>query len=358
MPSSTIESPFKFLDAYHKQDRDIFFGRTDEVEELFNRVYQTNLLLIYGPTGTGKTSIIECGLGNMFEDADWLPLNIRRGDNIVVSLEQALFAKARKKEKLKNKSISKQVHSLYLDYYKPIYLIFDQFEELFILGKEEEKQNFFWLLAELLQTNIQCKILLVMREEYIAHLDQYEKIVPDLFANRFRVEKMRREKIEEVIVKTAAHPKFEIGLDNEDVPELIIKNIQDELAQVDLVNLQVYLDRLYQNAKEHLGKKKKSICFDAALINRTGKLEDVLGRFLEDQLNAINDEMKKQGIQHDNLALKILEQLITSQETKQCRDTSIILQNLEDQGPKKITDKEFKMCIEELIQRRILKELP
>lgn len=355
MPTTKHSSPFKFLDAYHKEDKDIFFGRTEEVEELFNRVYQTNLLLIYGSTGTGKTSIIECGLGNMFEDTDWLPLQIRRGDNIVVSLEQALYEKARKKEKLKNKSINKQVHSLYLDYYKPIYLIFDQFEELFILGNREEEQNFFWLLAELLQDNIQCKILLVMREEYIAHLDQHEKTVPGLFANRFRVERMRREKIEEVIVKTAVHPNFQIELDNESIPNLIIQNIADELGQVDLVNLQVYLDRLYQNAKE---KKGSNICFDEPLIAKTGKLEDVLGRFLEDQLTAINHVMKNNGIRQDDLALKILEQLITSQETKQSRDTEHIQQALEKQSEHRINADEVKMCIEELISRRILKELP
>ena len=59
-------SPFKFLDAYQKEDGDIFFGREAEVQELYKMSYQTNLILVYGVSGTGKTSIVRCGLANCF----------------------------------------------------------------------------------------------------------------------------------------------------------------------------------------------------------------------------------------------------------------------------------------------------
>ena len=50
-----IKSPFKFLDAYTKEDKDIFFGREAETDELYDRVFETNLVLLYGASGTGKT---------------------------------------------------------------------------------------------------------------------------------------------------------------------------------------------------------------------------------------------------------------------------------------------------------------
>ena len=34
------KSPFKFLDSYTKEDRDIFFGREAEVEELYQKVFE------------------------------------------------------------------------------------------------------------------------------------------------------------------------------------------------------------------------------------------------------------------------------------------------------------------------------
>lgn len=35
-----LQSPFKFLDSYTKEDKDIFFGRETEVEELYQKVFE------------------------------------------------------------------------------------------------------------------------------------------------------------------------------------------------------------------------------------------------------------------------------------------------------------------------------
>ena len=75
-------SPFKFLDSYQQEDRDIFFGRDKEIDNLYHALSGVKHLLVYGPSGSGKTSLVECGLRNQFSDADWFALTIRRGNNI------------------------------------------------------------------------------------------------------------------------------------------------------------------------------------------------------------------------------------------------------------------------------------
>ena len=82
--------PFKALNAYTREDGDIFFGREEEVEALYQMVFQSDIILLYGASGTGKTSLIQCGLASRFQTHDWLALNIRRGTNLNQSLEQAL----------------------------------------------------------------------------------------------------------------------------------------------------------------------------------------------------------------------------------------------------------------------------
>ncbi len=82
----TPREPFKFLDAYTKEDGDIFFGRDAEAEELHPRVFQSRLLLVYGPSGTGKTSLIQCGLGSQFDEADWFP-GVHATNMLYLSLE-------------------------------------------------------------------------------------------------------------------------------------------------------------------------------------------------------------------------------------------------------------------------------
>jgi hypothetical protein len=45
-------APFKFLDPYTKADRDIFFGRDREIDELYSRLLASGLLLIYRPSSS------------------------------------------------------------------------------------------------------------------------------------------------------------------------------------------------------------------------------------------------------------------------------------------------------------------
>ena len=98
----TAKSPFKFLDSYAKEDADVFFGRDVEIEEIYTKIFQSKLLLIFGASGTGKSSLINCGLANKFQDTDWLPVNIRRGMNInqsfTMQLERQAITKVDKKE--------------------------------------------------------------------------------------------------------------------------------------------------------------------------------------------------------------------------------------------------------------------
>ena len=79
-------SPLKFLDAYTKEDIDIWFGREQETTNLYEALTGVKHLLVYGPSGAGKTSLIECGLRNKFSDADWFALSIRRNQNITASV--------------------------------------------------------------------------------------------------------------------------------------------------------------------------------------------------------------------------------------------------------------------------------
>lgn len=146
-----MKSPFKFLDAYTKEDRDIFFGREKEIEELYHRVFDSRIMLVYGESGTGKSSLVQCGLANKFRDTDWLPLMIRRGDNLPDSIARVVKTTAitpLEYELLTTAMFKKAIRSLYIDYYKPIFFIFDQFEELFIFGTKEEKQSLVHLIEQ------------------------------------------------------------------------------------------------------------------------------------------------------------------------------------------------------------------
>ncbi len=324
------DSPFKMLDSYNEKDVDRFFGREKETAQLYNAVFASNLTLLYGASGTGKTSLVDCGLRNSFYDTDWLPIFIRRGDNINKSLTTLLHQKSKRYQvnpavAIEELKISERVANLYRDYYRPVYLVFDQFEELFISGKQEEQNEFYQTIKELLSAGLQAKVLLIFREEWIAYLNEFERVVPTLFNNRLRIERMTERQLLEVIDGTIEYEKIEV-IENEtpdedhlSVIEHILANLRGDAKEVELANLQIYLDRLYRNdlARIKKGSTGRSVQFDAALVNQTNDIEDVLSDFLDEQIEKLETELQMiEEVSYQGLPMDILYQLVTDDGTK------------------------------------------
>ena len=161
---ATMSSPFKFLDSFTREDRDQFFGRDEETTQLYELVNQNRLVLLYGPSGTGKTSLIQCGLGNRFEATDWLPMFIRRGSHLPTSLQKALVDHWDEELDGNFWSIDENplptiVEDLFAEYLRPIYLVFDQLEEIFILGDEEEQRIFTQAMADIYHAKLPCQFV-------------------------------------------------------------------------------------------------------------------------------------------------------------------------------------------------------
>ena len=211
-------------------------------------VFEAGLILVYGESGTGKTSLVRCGLAGRFDTSDWNDILIRRNQDINVSLWQALRTAARTPIK-EDATIAQAVESIFLDYFKPVFLIFDQFEEIFIngMGRPAEREEFVGQIADLLRADLKCKIIFVMREEYLAKLYDFEKVIPELFDFRLRVEPMKYADAYEVIDRTCKHYNINIE-EPEQAIEQIINNISEGKSGVQLSYLQIYLDKLYQNA--------------------------------------------------------------------------------------------------------------
>ena len=229
-------SPFKFLDAFQKEDKDIFFGRDLEVETLYKMTFQTNLILVYGMSGTGKTSIIQTGLANQFDDSDWFSISIRREENINRALNRQLVNNDWDNSFREGYSITDMVRSLYMDRLRPIYLIFDQFEELFVLGSPQEQEEFVQSIKLLVEKNdLPSKVIFVIREEYLAQLTQFERAIPQLFEKRIRIEPMNRANARQVIVNTANNATFNVQLQPEDlVTDLIIDSVTEGKGRIQL----------------------------------------------------------------------------------------------------------------------------
>jgi hypothetical protein len=289
--------PFKFLDAYTRQDNDIFFGRDEEVAALYEMVYQTDLLLVYGASGTGKTSLIQCGLASRFQSYDWLALNIRRGGDLNQSLEAALVAAGGIVEADANQSapsvLADRFKAIYLRYFKPLYLIFDQLEELYILGSRAEQAQFIQTIQQVLRLDQPVKVILSIREEYLGQLYEFERAVPSLLRKKLRVEPMNLEKVKAVIqgVGSLKNSNVEIAAgEGAAFAEEVFARIRgdEKTLSIQLPYLQVFLDKLYRQLTK---EGQAQACFTRAALAQMAAIGDVLQEFLDEQVLRIAERL-------------------------------------------------------------------
>jgi WD40 repeat protein len=327
-----MKSPFKFLDSYTKNDREVFFGRDHEIEELYHRVFESKIMLVYGVSGTGKSSLIHCGLANKFQDTDWLPIVIRRGGNIIDSMAAGIKGASITEQQSKFLSpadFKKGVRSLYLDHYKPVFFLFDQFEELFIFGDKEERRTFIHIIKSLVESDLQCRLIFVMREEYMAWVTEFEKFIPTFFSNRVRIEKMSHRNALEAIKGPCN--VFNISLE-EGFAEALLEKLSPGETDIELTYLQVFLDKIYQLAIGFLpppggelkggssspgGESKGVLSFTLELLSKTGNVSDLLGSFLEEQLSLLDNPETSLAVLKSFVSVKGTKQPMKPEEAKE-----------------------------------------
>jgi hypothetical protein len=342
------KSPFKFLDSYTKEDREIFFGRDKEIEELHSRVFESKILLVYGTSGTGKSSLINCGLANRFNDADWLPVSARRGKDINLSITEALskvaltrvpFDKALKQGNT-TFNLDKLLRSVYLDHFKPIFLILDQFEELFIFGNKDEKAGLIQSVAKVIDSDIQCRFIFSIREEYLAGVTEFEKVIPSFLSNRMRIEKMTRQNA----IDTIEGPCRVKNINMEPgFAGALLQKLNPDTPEVELTWLQIYLDKIMKLA-ENDDHSVNKITID--LLEEAGDVKDILGTFLEEQISQLSDP---------EAGMVILKAFVSAKGTKQQITEDQVIEYTSTFG-KEIGSETVKALIQKFIKLRILRD--
>lgn len=346
--SSLRKSPFKFLDAFEPEDADLYFGREREVDELYELTYQCRLIVFFGASGTGKTSLVQCGLANRFPSTRWREVYVRRDRDINAALLGRINKELQALGQPAAEDALEGLTQLYDATLTPLYLTLDQLEELFILQPSpEEQEQFFDFLQAFLGAPLEAKIILVIREEFIGHLWDWEHLVPSLFDFRYRIRHMEKEDTKQVITRTlrTLHQRGDIQTpDPASTAEEVYTKLNEQAAGSQLTYVQVMLDQLYRDAARE-GDLPPLI--DSTLVqNMEG---DVFDRLIDDQLRTLEQEL---GPGYEGIPLRVLAEFISGEKTKKILPEEKLA---EIQQKYALTAKQLNRLIEVFENMRILK---
>jgi energy-coupling factor transporter ATP-binding protein EcfA2 len=242
-------SPYRSLKKFEPEDKDLFFGRDQFLTGLVNELEQTNLILLLGASGSGKSSVVRAGL------IPWLIE--KRGTQLVhltftpdadpfESFYTCLRSKYRQSEaqialEAKTNTLIQVVRRLKQpDSYWFIFI--DQFEELFTTTQPQKCAQFIASLLKLSKANFpNVKIMAAMRADFLDRLSPYPQFVKTTEKHRPLIAEMQADELRLAIEQPAAHHGvvFETGLVGE-----TIKDIQGQAGYLPL--LQYTLNLLWE----------------------------------------------------------------------------------------------------------------
>lgn len=205
-------NPYVGPRPFERSDKQLFFGRDAESQELLSLVIAERVVLLYAASGAGKSSLLQAGLIPLLADDGFELFPVAR---IHAAVAEETLAKAQDVYVLaalsswEGASADADLTHVTLAQYlarrphprdrsgfeAPRTLVFDQFEELFTQFPTywHQRQDFFEQLARALAEDPLLRVVLAIREDYLAQLDPYADLLPGGLRTRLRIERLGSE---------------------------------------------------------------------------------------------------------------------------------------------------------------------
>ena len=341
------ENPWLGLSSYSEETRAYFHGRDDEAAELARRVQRKLLTILFGQSGLGKTSLLRAGLVPKLRGEGFCPVYVRvdyapESPPPAEQIKQAIFRATaaaghwtRPGSAVEGESLWEFLHhrgDLLRDAsgrtVLPL-LIFDQFEEIFTIAQADDAvrlraKEFLADLADLVEnrpplalekrlehdeadaehfdfSRADYRILIALREDYLAHLEGVKGIMPSITQNRMRLARMNGAQALSAVVKPGGR------LVSEEVAESIVRFVA---GGAELANAEVEPSLLSLVCRElntvRLAQGRKEISADLLAGSRDTILTEFYERALADQPDGvrrvIEDELLTESGYRESLA--------------------------------------------------------
>jgi len=341
---TTSIEPYVGPRSFRKEQREFFFGRDEEADELVSIVTAHSAVLFYSQSGAGKTSLLNAKLIPKLEEEEHfqvlppmrvqgqLPATLEIGTDTNIFVLNALMSGGNVDLVRSNMNMTfhefiSQCSQRTNDYGEPspTVMIFDQFEELFTSypGRWADREDFFRQIGEAMEGNSKkrlpgnplLRVIFCMREDYIAELDPYLPLLPEKLRTRFRLEHLREKKALTAIKKPLekTNRSYAPGVAEQLVQNLLriptqsMTGTQTMGLYVEPVQLQVVCQSLWE------ALLPEETVITAEHLQKYGDVSEALSRFYEKSIKSV---AKETGVTEEALRYWFGNTLITPEGTR------------------------------------------
>ena len=325
------ESPYPGIDPFSYADRDVFFARETEARTLIRLIVMYRGVLLYSGSGTGKSSLVNSGLIPLAKDEGYNSERIRvqpkKGEEIVIErlservdgkppFLPSVFASDELQERvvLSVEQFLETLSQMPMPA-RPL-LIFDQFEEWITLFEEGSssqtakevraiQEDILDAIVSLVNNSaLPVKVLIVLREDYLAKLAPLFEQCPNLPDQYLRLTSLKADQVYQVIRRPfERYPeKYSSG-----VSDCLAKKIQTEFeervagADIRLTEVQIVCHTLFETGKQ--GPDLDQLFVDE------GGVQGILEKYLKRALESLKDNQQ-------DPAVALLSRMVTSAGTR------------------------------------------
>ena len=318
--------------SFEVDDERLFYGRTKEIDDLFSQVVIKPLVVLFGKSGLGKSSLLKAGLGPILVRNSFCPIMIRIQDtgvspvDVVVS-ELKPFIDEKKLKQFGGKSTNKIWETIKACNFGdqdggpviPV-LIFDQFEELFNHSAGVQNQ---WAsqLADLIEGRLPkdsveilqqiprkertaaqlkwfkapaIKIIFAIRSDRMSELHQLRREIPGILQNRYEIKPLHSAQSGEAIEKPAALVGNEYTTKPFEYVPQTIKDIQGNLSnqagEIESFQLQIVCQHIEKKVKEEEAKGVQNIKATPDIIGGKEGIQGILKNYYDNHIANLGTE--------------------------------------------------------------------
>jgi WD40 repeat protein len=292
------ENPYKGLKAFEEADASNFFGRTALIQHLLTRLQDPDpyqrFLAVVGPSGSGKSSVIQAGLiPSLRADAIpgstlWFYALMTPGDQPLIELQHAILSLATRPiadldALLRHdpQGLLRVVHTMLPDQQGDLLLVVDQFEEVFTQAADpREAQQFLRLIQTAITApDSRVRVIVTLRADfYDRPLSQPD--LGELMRKRTEIViPLRPEELEEAITQPLIGTGIELeaGLAAE-----IISDLNDQPGALPM--LQYLLTELFDQRTDRVLTRES--------YHALGGVQGALARRADEVYNALTPEQQ------------------------------------------------------------------